>query len=58
MDFDDAKFMILNFALGRAHQVKINGAKQPYNGLPSSTVDLTQTNKSKMMVDWARVTKK
>jgi beta-glucanase (GH16 family) len=56
--FDDAKFMILNFALGGAYPVKINGAKQPYNGLPESTVDLIKANKSKMIVDWVRVKKK
>ena len=56
--FDDAKFMILNFALGGAYPVKINGAKQPYNGLPESTVDLIKANKSKMIVDWFSVKKK
>ncbi len=55
--FDNPKFMILNFALGGAYPVKINGAKQPYNGIPASTVDLIKSNKSKMIIDWVRITK-
>lgn len=56
--FDNAKFLILNFALGGAYPVKVNGVKEPYNGIPASTVDLIKTAKSKMLVDWVRVTKK
>lgn len=55
--FDNPKFLILNFALGGAYPVKINGAKQPYNGLPASTVDLIKQKESRMMVDWVKVTK-
>jgi hypothetical protein len=55
--FDNNKFLILNFALGGAYPVKINGAKQPYNGLPASTVELIKNNKSRMIVDWVKVTK-
>lgn len=56
--FDNAKFMILNFALGGAYPVKVNGAKEPYNGLPASTLQLIKENKSKMLVDWVKVTRR
>lgn len=55
--FNNPKFLILNFALGGAYPVKINGVKEPYNGLPASTVELIRNNQSKMMIDWVRVTK-
>ena len=34
----------------------INGAKEPYPGLPQSTVDLIKADKAVMLVDWVRVT--
>ncbi|MEO5564578.1 MAG: glycoside hydrolase family 16 protein [Chitinophagaceae bacterium] len=55
--FDNSKFLILNFALGGAYPVKVNGVKEPYNGLPATTVELIKKNQSKMMIDWVRVTK-
>ena len=55
--FDNDKFLILNFALGGAFPVKINGVKEPYNGLPASTVDLIKNKQSRMLVDWVRVEK-
>jgi beta-glucanase (GH16 family) len=55
--FDNEKFMILNFALGGAYPVKINGVKEPYFGLPASTVELIRNKQSKMLVDWVKVTK-
>jgi beta-glucanase (GH16 family) len=55
--FDNARFLILNFALGGAYPVKINGAREPYYGMPAPTVDLIKDNHSKMLVDWVRVTK-
>lgn len=55
--FDTPKFVILNFALGGAYPVKVNGFKEPYNGLPASTVELIRSNQSKMWVDWVRITK-
>ena len=54
--FDNDKYLILNFALGGAYPVKINGIKKPYYGLPSSTVDLIKGGQTKMYVDWVRVT--
>ena len=56
--FDDNKFLILNFALGGAYPVKINAVRQPYYGLSAPAFDLVKNNKSKMYVDWVRVTKK
>lgn len=55
--YDNAKYLIVNFALGGAYPVKINGVKEPYNGMPSSTVDLIKQGKSKMLVDWVKITK-
>jgi beta-glucanase (GH16 family) len=54
--FDNDKFLILNFALGGAYPVKINGIKQPYYGLPPSTVELIKNGQAKMYVDWVKVT--
>lgn len=55
--FDNPKFLILNFAIGGAYPVKINGVKAPYFGLPNETAELIKQNKGKMLVDWVRVTK-
>lgn len=55
--FDNAKFLILNYALGGAYPVKINGVKTPYNGLPEATVQQIKNHQAKMLVDWVRVTK-
>lgn len=56
--FDNSKFMILNYALGGAYPVKVNGFKQPYFGLPASTVELIKTGQPRMLVDWVRITKR
>lgn len=55
--FDNKKFLILNYALGGAYPIKINGVKQPYYGLPESSVNLVKEGQAKMFVDWVRVTK-
>ncbi len=54
--FDNSKFLILNFALGGAFPVKINGVKKPFYGMPESTLDLIKQQKATMTVDWVRVT--
>ncbi|MBE9664597.1 glycoside hydrolase family 16 protein [Mucilaginibacter myungsuensis] len=54
--FDNEKYMILNYALGGAYPIKLNGVKGPYNGMPTTTLDLIKTGKAKMLVDWVRVT--
>jgi len=55
--FDNPKYLILNFAVGGIYPFKINGVKQPYYGLPNTTLELIKNNKSKMLVDWVKVTK-
>ena len=56
--FDNPKFLILNFAVGGIYPFKINGVKEPYYGLPAATFDAIKNNKSKMMVDWVKITKR
>jgi beta-glucanase (GH16 family) len=55
--FDNKKYLILNFALGGAYPVKVNGVKKPYYGLPDATVDMIKNGNAKMYVDWVKVTK-
>lgn len=55
--FDNPKYLILNFAVGGIYPFKINGIKQPYYGLPASTLEAIKAGKSKMLVDWVKVTK-
>ena len=56
--FENPKYLIFNFALGGAFPVKINGVKEPYFGLPATTVELIKNNQSRMLVDWVRITEK
>ncbi|HEY6900670.1 MAG TPA: glycoside hydrolase family 16 protein [Puia sp.] len=56
--YDNAEFLVLNFALGGGYPAKINGTKTPYFGLPASTVEAIKANKCKMIVDWVKVTRK
>lgn len=55
--YNNQMYLILDYALGGAYPIKLNGVKEPYNGLPLSTVDLIKENQAKMLVDWVRVTK-
>ncbi|WP_158826869.1 glycoside hydrolase family 16 protein [Mucilaginibacter lacusdianchii] len=55
--FDNKKYLILNYALGGAYPVKINGVKQPYYGLPQSSVEMIKKGDAWMLVDWVKVTK-
>ncbi|MDB5247847.1 MAG: glcA 1 [Segetibacter sp.] len=55
--FDIPKHLILNFALGGSYPGGVNNIKQPYFGLPASTVDLIKEGKIKLLVDWVSVTK-
>ncbi len=55
--FDNPKYLILNFAVGGIYPFKINGIKEPYYGLPASTLEQIKAGKSKMLVDWVKVTK-
>jgi beta-glucanase (GH16 family) len=54
--FDSPKFLIVNLALGGAYPYKTNGVKEPYSGIPASTVDLIKEGKGRILVDWVRVT--
>ncbi|HEY4288175.1 MAG TPA: glycoside hydrolase family 16 protein [Puia sp.] len=54
--FDSKKFLILNFAVGGVYPATVNGIREPYFGLAPSTLDLIKQNKTKMWVDWVRVT--
>ena len=54
--FDNAKFLIVNFALGGGYPGGVNKVKEPYFGLPASSVDLIKQGKSKIWIDWVRVT--
>jgi beta-glucanase (GH16 family) len=53
--FENNKFLILNFALGGAYPVKINGFKKTYYGLDPKTIQLIKNNNAKMFVDWVKV---
>lgn len=56
--FDNAKFIILNFALGGGYPAGVNKVKEPYYGISQSTVDLIKAGQAKVLVDWVLVTKK
>jgi beta-glucanase (GH16 family) len=56
--FDEPKFLILNFALGGAYPLKVNGVRQPYLGLPAETVEQIRAGRVRMLVDWVRVTRR
>ena len=55
--FNQAHFVILNFALGGTYPYKINGVHKPYYGLPEATVHAIQNNEIRMLVDWVKVSK-
>lgn len=53
--FDNRKYLILNIALGGTYPFKTNGVRDPYYGLPESTVALIRAGNVRMLVDWVRV---
>jgi beta-glucanase (GH16 family) len=55
--FDNAKHLILNFALGGGYPGGVNKVTTPYFGLPAETVELVKQNKCRMLVDWVRITR-
>ena len=55
--FDTHKYLLLNFAVGGVYPFKINGVKEPYYGLPATTLKRIKNKESKMLVDWVKVTK-
>jgi hypothetical protein len=42
--------------VGGIYPYKINGIKQPYYGLVASTLNQIKEGRSKMIVDWVKVT--
>lgn len=54
-NFDNAQYVILNFALGGAYPFKTNGIKEPYQGMPAATVEKIKRGEVAMHVDWVRV---
>jgi beta-glucanase (GH16 family) len=56
--FDNAKFIILNFALGGVYPAAVNRIKVPYYGISSSTVNKIKAGDAKVFVDWVLVTKR
>ena len=54
-NFDNAKYVILNFALGGAYPFKTNGIEKPYQGMPEATVEKIKRGEVAMLVDWVRV---
>ncbi|MFI5140524.1 MAG: family 16 glycosylhydrolase [Sphingobacteriales bacterium] len=55
--FDNAKFIILNFAIGGGYPAAVNNIKAPYYGISEATVDKIKTGRAKVLVDWVLVTK-
>lgn len=55
--FDNAKFIILNFALGGGYPHGDNKIESPYFGLSQATVDKIKAGQAKTLVDWVLVTK-
>jgi beta-glucanase (GH16 family) len=53
--FDNPKYLILNFAVGGIYPFKINGIKEPYYGLSAATLQAIKEGKSRMLVDWVKV---
>jgi beta-glucanase (GH16 family) len=55
--YDNAKFIILNFAIGGGYPAGVNKVKAPYYGLSQSSVDKIKAGEVKTYVDWVLVTK-
>jgi beta-glucanase (GH16 family) len=55
--FDNAKFIILNFAIGGGYPAGVNKVKAPYYGLSQSSVDKIKAGQAKTYVDWVLITK-
>ncbi len=53
--FDNAKYLILNFAVGGVYPFKNNAVTDPYYGLPAETAEAIKTGEIAMLVDWVRV---
>ena len=54
--FDNAKFLILNLAIGGVYPFKTNGVSAPYYGLPGETIKRIEAGEAKVLIDWVEVT--
>jgi beta-glucanase (GH16 family) len=55
--FDNAKFIILNFALGGGYPEGVNKIKAPYFGISNETLNKIKSGDAKVLVDWVLVTR-
>ncbi len=55
--YDNPKYIILNLALGGGYPSGVNHVREPYPGMPESTVQAIKDEKPRVLVDWVRVTK-
>ncbi len=55
--FDNAKFIIFDFALGGGYPQGVNKVDKPYPGLSQSSVNKIKAGQAKTYVDWVLVTK-
>jgi beta-glucanase (GH16 family) len=55
--FDNAKFIILNFALGGGYPGGVNKVTSPYHGISQATVNKIKAGQAKVLVDWVLVTR-
>jgi beta-glucanase (GH16 family) len=55
--YDNAKFIILNFAVGGGYPQGVNKVNAPYYGLSQSSVDKIKAGQVKAYVDWVLITK-
>ncbi|MDP4148105.1 MAG: glycoside hydrolase family 16 protein [Bacteroidota bacterium] len=56
--YDNAKYLILNFAIGGGYPAGVFGTKEPYFGLDASTVEAIKAGRCRMLVDWVKVVQK
>ena len=54
--YDNAKFLILNFAVGGGYPHDVNKVDSPYYGLPQASVDKIKAGDVVLQVDWVKVT--
>jgi hypothetical protein len=52
--YDKPMYIILNLAVGGTYPAGVNGATQPYYGVPQSTADLIGQTPQVFEVDWVR----
>lgn len=55
--YDNPKYLILNFAVGGIYPFNVTGTKEPYYGLPLSTLEKIKKGECRMLVDWVKVEK-